>query len=308
MRDLLQDVWHDLRAKRLWPVAALLALAIVAVPAVLTESSAEPSDPAPPPAASAEAPDLPKVQLDVADAESSGVGSALDVFAAKDPFKPPRAVTSSGSTADSGATAGATDGGAGEAPGTGGGTAPGGGIVAPGQPPAPNGPPSTQEYEYVADVTFWQDGKRRKLRGLHKLDMLPNQAAPVLIFMGTSENGGNAVFLVDSTLKAAGEGRCDPGPANCAFVHVGPGSEHSFTNDQGDSYRLRIDEIRRVELGGAVSAADRPLARTATGSTRRFTLPALADLVVATSDPEAAPADSTPPASDAPSSNPQRGR
>ncbi|HYI98678.1 MAG TPA: hypothetical protein VEX36_03215 [Thermoleophilaceae bacterium] len=301
MRDLLQDIWHDLRAKRLWPVAALLALAILAVPAVLLESSAAPSEPEPAPTAGPARAEGPKVQLDTADADSSGVGSALDVFAAKDPFKPPKGVTSSASTADSGATAGATGGDSGATPGGSGDIAPdGGGGVAPGQPPAPGGPDAQPpaEFEYVADVTFWQNGKRRKQRGVHKLDMLPNQAAPVLIFMGASENGGNAVFLVDSTLKAAGEGRCEPSRSNCAFVHIGPGSEHSFTNDLGDSYRLRIDEIRRVRLG-ATSAAEGPLARTSTGSTRRFALPSLVDLVLA---------DGGEPEADDHSSNPQRGR
>jgi hypothetical protein len=309
MRDLLQDVWHDLRAKRLWPVAALLALAILAVPAVLMESSADPAAPEPASSASSTRAEGPKVRLDTADAESSGVGSALDVFAAKDPFKPPKAVTSSASTGDSGTTAGATGDDSGATPGGGGGTAPDGGGVAPGQPPAPGGPGAQPpaEFEYVADVTFWQDGKRRKLRNMHKLDMLPNVAAPVLIFMGASENGGNAVFLVDSTLKTAGEGQCKPSRSNCAFVHIGPGSEHSFTNDLGDSYRLRIDEIRRVKLG-ATSAAEGPLARTSTGSTRRFALPSLVDLVVAAGDVATEAKDAAKPSNGDHSSKPQRGR
>ena len=313
MSDLLQDVWHDLRAKRLWPVAAVLALAIVALPAVLAESSTEPSDTERPPAASPASADRPRVQLDTADAESSGVGSALDVFAAKDPFKPPTGVTRTGAAAGSGTAAGAA--GDDSGPASGGGAPPdGGGLVAPGQPLAPDGPPPTAEFEYVADITFWHDDRRRKLRGLRKLDMLPNPAAPVLIFMGASENGGNAVFLVDSTLKTAGEGRCEPSRSNCAFVHIGPGSEHSFTNDLGHSYRLRVDEIRRVELGAA-AAARGPLARTATGASRRFALPALTDLIVATGGPDAAVVEpktsarkSSAPRADKHSSNPGRGR
>ena len=35
MKIFLLDLWHDLRAKRLWPVAAVLAVALVAVPVVL---------------------------------------------------------------------------------------------------------------------------------------------------------------------------------------------------------------------------------------------------------------------------------
>ena len=32
MKMFFLDLWHDLREKRLWPVAALLLLALVAVP------------------------------------------------------------------------------------------------------------------------------------------------------------------------------------------------------------------------------------------------------------------------------------
>jgi hypothetical protein len=140
----------------------------------------------------------------------------------------------------------------------------------------------TTQYEYVADVTFWHGPHRRKVRGLRKLDMLPNQHAPVLIFMGTADDGGNAVLLVDSTLKAAGEGRCVPEPSNCVYVHLGPGSEHAFTTEEGASYRLRVDEIRRVTAKASASRTRQASARTSKGddaATRRFELPSLVDLV-----------------------------
>jgi hypothetical protein len=173
-------------------------------------------------------------------------------------------------------------------------------------------PPTTRtetaQYEYVADVTFWTGDRRRKVRGLRKLDMLPNQSAPVLIFMGTSGDGGNAVFLVDSTLKAAGEGRCVPSPANCAYVHIGPGSEHAFTTVEGDSYRLRIEEIRRVEVKASAARAARPSARTSVGNrtaSRRFELPSLVDLIAVT---ETTTTPGSAPASENRSSVPADGR
>jgi hypothetical protein len=150
-------------------------------------------------------------------------------------------------------------------------------------------------------VTFWKNDSARRLRGLRKLDMLPNQRVPVLIFMGTSGKGGNAVFLVDSTLKAAGEGRCVPSPANCAYVHLGAGSEHAFSTEEGDAYRLRVDEIRRVKVGASGSRAARPSARTSVGdnaTTRRFELPSLTDLVaVETTETTPVESDSSVPAS-----------
>ena len=275
MSDFIQDTWQDLRAKRLWPVAVALALAIVAIPILLTKSAAQP--PVAEPVASSPQPgDRVAVDLDGGDAASSGAGSALDKFDEGDPFTPPGGIADNGSGSDTAASAaGPSDGGG------------GGGVDDPAPDSSPGRPVAappvtrteTNAYEYVADVTFWSGNRRRKIRGLRKLDMLPNQSAPVLIFMGASKEGGNAVFLVDSTLKAAGEGHCTPSPANCAYVHVGPGSEHAFSTEEGDTYRMRVDEIRRVKVK---SGAARTSARAATGApaaVRRFELPSLADLV-----------------------------
>ena len=299
MNDLFQDVWHDLREKRLWPIALVLAIAIVAVPVLLTKSAAQP--PAPTPVATTPTSDSRvSVSLNGDDAASSESGSTLDHFAEGDPFTPPARIVDRADDTAAAGTAGPSDG---TPPSDGGGSgdgSPPSSSPAP-APPIDVAPPTTRtetaEYEYVADATFWTGDDRREIRGLRKLDMLPDEAAPVLIFMGTSEEGGNAVFLVDSTLTAAGEGRCAPSPVNCAYVHVGPGSEHAFTTAEGDSYRLRIDEIRRVEVMPAGRASARSSARTGVGArpaTRRFELPSLVDLVAVT-ETRTAPAGAPPP-------------
>jgi hypothetical protein len=282
MNDFVQDTWQDLREKRLWPVAVALVIAIVAIPMLLTKSAAQP--PAVNGTSLIESDDEETrvaVTRDDADPASTGTGSALDRFEEGDPFTPPARIANGGGSASASASAAGPAGPAGGGDGAGddGGSAPSGGTDS--EPVAPTPPTTrteTREYEYVADVTFWNGDRRRRLRGLRKLDMLPNQSAPVLIFMGSSEQGGNAVFLVDSTLTATGEGNCVPSGANCAYVHIGPGSEHLFTTEVGDSYRLRVDEIRRVRARGAEASAA-PTASTADGSARRFQLPSLADLV-----------------------------
>jgi hypothetical protein len=129
---------------------------------------------------------------------------------------------------------------------------------------------------------------------MEKLDVLPSQANPLLIFMGVSGGGGNAVFLVDATLQTTGEGKCKPSHGDCAFLYLGAGSEQEFTTEDGDSYRLRIDQIRKVKVGdenasssasasskkskSARAAVEDPTAR------RRFVLPALTDLVEVSGD------------------------
>ena len=43
MNDFLNDLWNDLREKRLWPVAALLLVGLIAVPVVLSKPTEEPA-------------------------------------------------------------------------------------------------------------------------------------------------------------------------------------------------------------------------------------------------------------------------
>jgi hypothetical protein len=290
MKIFLLDLWHDLRAKRLAPVAAVLALALVAVPVVLSKPSEEP---APPPTTARKAPDpkdlkaLASVKLEQTDDR----GSSLGVFDPSDPFRPPKKVTkrskqesdvassvegetpssgtgdtgAGGDTGDTGDTGGGTTGG-GETPSTGGGDA----------------PTTTVQYRYVVDVTFIANGRKRHIKGMERLDMLPSQDSPLLLFLGVTANAGNAVFLVDSTLEAAGEGKCKPRASDCAFLYIGAGSEHEFTNEDGDSYTLRINEIRKVKVDGTAAASRSRSARAAIGSPtprRRFLSPLLADVV-----------------------------
>ena len=298
MRIFLLDVWNDLRAKRIWPVAIVLLAALLAVPVLLAKSA---EDPSPPPAAA-----VPQAKIDgqrelgrlaqvrLAE-EEPGDGSALGVFNPDDPFAPPEGAvkkesdeapqSDAGPTSDTptapSADTGSGGGGSGDTSGT------------PPQPPSGGDDgkaPTTANYRYVIDVTFSSNGRTRRIKGLEKLDILPNEASPLLIFLGVTDNAGNAVFLVDSTLHAAGEGRCKPSGDDCAFLYLGAGSEHEFTNDEGDSYRLRVDEIRKVKVDAAASASSAKKgksARAAVGASaprRRFVTPLLTDLVSTSTD------------------------
>jgi|SRR5829696_521057 len=291
MKIFLLDLWHDLREKRLWPVAAVLVLALVAVPVVLSKSSETP--PAAPVKAVRKAPDpkdlkaLASVKL-TEDAESRG--SSLDTFDPSNPFRPPKAIEKRTREGAGGAST-VTSGGAGDDDGgsTGGGSTGDGGSTGGGDTGSTGGgtgstgggTPTTTQYRYVVDLTFTANGRTRHIKSMERLEMLPSEASPLLLFLGVSSNAGNAVFLVDSTLDAAGEGKCKPRASECAFLYIGAGSEHEFTNEDGDSYTLRIDEIRKVRMGASAAASRRETASAAVGSplaSRRFLSP-LADVV-----------------------------
>lgn len=304
MKVFALDLWQDLREKRLWPVALLLLAGLVAVPVLLAKPA---EDPGPPPAVSSkpaveeeENGQLAEVKLE--EGEDVASGSTLGVFDPSNPFKPPKKVIAasrndSGSSSQAGPAdqSAADDAGSGSGGGSGDdsggadtGTTPpsGGGDTGPDDD---GGEPTTTVYKYVVDVTFTANGRTRRIKGMEKLDMLPNQASPLLIAMGVTVDGGNAVFMVDSTLKAAGEGRCKPSGKECAFAYIGPGSEHVFTEEDGDSYTVRVDEIRKVEVksgatGAKAGKAEGARANASVGSPRRFVPPLLADVVVVASD------------------------
>lgn len=309
MKTFVANLWADLREKRLWPVAVLLLAALVAVPVVLKKSSEQPPPTEPVAAQPRSAPEpkelkgLASVKLEGADI---GDGSSLDTFDPANPFRPPESVikqsedqsgevitqadevTLSDETVQSDAGgAGTTSGEGGTGGGTGGDT---GGDTGGHGDGADDGSgdrttTETTQYTYVLDVTFVSNGRRRKIKGMERLDMLPSAASPLLLFLGASTDGGNAVFLVDSTLQTAGEGKCKPSPSECAFLHLGAGSEHMFTNEDGDSYTLRVDQIRTVKVDDGASsrssrAGGRPRSALASSPRRRrFTAPLISDLV-----------------------------
>jgi hypothetical protein len=302
MKIFMLDLWHDLQQKRLAPVAVALLLGLVAIPVVVAKPADEAS-PAPVPRVSAAQREnadralaaLSQVKLGD---EKVGSGSTLGVFDPKNPFKTPKGVkakpdTSSGPAgagpgSQSGPTSGSTPGSTGGG-NTSGDTSGGGVTTTTGGTTGGETTTTTTVHKYVVDVTFEANGRTRHIKGLEKLDMLPSQDAPLLIFMGVTANGGNAVFMVDSTLKAAGEGKCKPSQSQCAFAYIGAGSEYMFSNEDGDSYRVKIDEIRKVKVGTTGSSAKAGSAKGATarasvGPARRFVPPILGDVVVVASD------------------------
>ena len=192
-----------------------------------------------------------------------------------------------GAPTDTGAT-GTTD--TGTTGGTGGSGGTTGGTDTGGSTPS-DGETKTVVYRYVADVTFiGANGKKRKIKGLERLEILPNESDPLLIFLGASKNGGNAVFLVDSTLTAEGEGKCKPSKDQCGFLYLGPGSEEEFVDQDGNSYTLRVDAIRKEQVTpkriekvpASKSSSDKQTANAAVGddtAVRRFVPQLFGDLV-----------------------------
>jgi hypothetical protein len=323
MKVFLEDLWQDLREKRLWPVAVALALALVAVPVLLKKPFQAPP-PAAPLAQSAADQDL-KHQAKVVLANQESNGSRLNLFDPSDPFRAPASarkkddngVTSASggglaNPADQAASTGSgstlAGGGGSLTPSTGGGGGgfSGGGTTGGGS--IPKSKTKVTKFTYVIDVTYKHNGHTRKEKGMTALEMLPNSSSPLLVFLGVDSKATNAVFIVDSSLKPAplSEGKCKPSNDNCNFLYLGAGNEEVFTTSDGQTYSLQIDGIRRVKVkskstkasskkhkaDAKKSAASTSHDKLVSGQsstqskkpTHRFVPPVLLDLVTVSSD------------------------
>ena len=326
LSSFFTDVWYDLRDKRLWPVAALLLLAVIALPVFVLKPASE--EPAPPAPASAPVPGA--APLPTAVSEAAAGDSRLDVFTAKDPFRPfkevgrdagltrrtARTVADEG-TGSSGDVPGLADTGistggsgeSGEAPSssdgasTGGGSGAGGGSGDTGGGSGSGGgdsgaktpkPVKPKTYTYTVDLRFGQRGEVRERRGVQRLEVLPNERNPLLVFLGVSADGDEAVFLVNSDLKQEGEGACEPSRKDCTFLTLRTDDlfdEHLFTDPaKGRNYYLKLLDIDRVTVETAARRAKRSedarSAGTANASgggrrARSFHVPILGDFVEA---------------------------
>ncbi len=306
LKPLAQGVIADLRARKLLPVAILLAAALVAVPVLLSRSSEPVAVEAAAPVEPVDTAGLPgpAEALGERSLVTLGFGSSSDLgsFDARDPFKPLHALDAGDSvegpsvafapgTGTVGAPAGASGADVGSGPATGGSPSPApdtggdGGGEAPAPAPTPT-PVPERRFTYAVDVTFdGPEGAPRTFRNLPRLSMLPNEAAPVLIFLGVGANANDVVFLVDSTLRASseGEGTCSPSLENCATISIEPGEQQVFLDDKDRRYVLRVDQIREVPLATARQAREREAgsARAAIGApVRRFLPQLLTELLV----------------------------
>jgi len=303
MKALALGVLHDLRDRRLLPVAILLAAAVVGVPALMLKPApaaapvaAQPATPAPgadglpTPEQVLEGGGKPLVSLAVLDEPSN-----LASFESKDPFKPlekigdvlpgdgDAAALADGKSAPTGGSTGDPS------AGGGGGTTPSLPGVDPNTAPAPTAPEDTtpQKFTYTVDATFDGPSGVRRFRNMPRLRMLPSESSPLLVFLGVDAPGEKAVFLVDSTVTMLeGEGNCSPAKDACATLSLEPGERQVFTDGDGQRYTIQIDQIRERSLASVAKAARaarkrKKVASTAVGYSprRRFTPPVLAEIL-----------------------------
>jgi hypothetical protein len=266
MMGFAKNILRDLIDKRLWPVAIALIIALVAVPVVLGGGSESP------------APDVAAVPATTSTTKSGATAKVVSLEAAttgekitrdgkvRDPFLQhhvPKKVddtpATTGTTTTDPATGTTTD--TTTAPTTGGSdTGTGGTSTTPSTTTTTTKPKtkgSTQTYGVA--FKFGEAGTQKSYKNVARLTPLPSTDTPFFVYLGLSDDGKSAIFLIDGDAEPSGDGTCLPSPDDCQQIALKVGDLEFLELGSGTGglvqYQLEMTAITKTEVKNKATAA-----------------------------------------------------
>jgi hypothetical protein len=263
--SFVNDLYRDLRDRRLLVPGLALLVALVAVPALLASGS--PSV-APPPVPS---PAEPTAAQPAVLAEQVGIRDyrkRLEALKSKNPFKQQFALPTPESVAIADDPSGteaepttSTDTATGISPGS---------TLSPATPADPvpsaggtSSPPpghvkhATKLITRVVDVTLGPLGEAKQYDNVRRTDVLPSNDDPIIAFFGASPNGKRAAFLLSAgVVNSDGDGTCAPAPDSCYFLEMKEGDQrYLHIQPEGELepvvYRFKLRRIEEKTVKGS---------------------------------------------------------
>ena len=247
VRKFAGDAIYDLRSRNLLLVVLMLLIAIVAVPVLVWKSS------------SGNAPSPVSLGAQTSAASSQENESAvvayhpgvrnfkkrLNDLSAKDPFVQQFATSAASGTAiDQVSSTGSATAGNSTSISGGAGGGVGGGDGGPGKKTT-----QTLYTYYVTNVAVGESGGAlTPHNGINQFQFLPSQDKPVLVYLGTTSGGTQALFLVSKDVSSVGgNGTCFPTADDCQLLGLnsGAGADMIYGPD-GKTYHLDVTKIKRV--------------------------------------------------------------
>ena len=251
----LQDLFKDMRDRRLIIPAVALLIAIFAVPVLLSS----PSDRAVQVAAPAADPGAVAVKPAVLAVQETGVRDfqeRLDELKRKDPFGDrfaPEAPEAVGDLLEPEEVLSDSPGGVVEPePSV---AEPSGGDTSAGPAPAEAPGPLEQPEAFVlvprvdVEVGVVDRSRRQTINGVKSGEVLPSKEAPAAMFLGNSDGAQSSEFLVSRDVsKVNGEGDCKPSKENCEFLTLRDGESAYLRFADGNRYVITVKDIYFVRV------------------------------------------------------------
>jgi hypothetical protein len=216
-------------SNKLWPIAAVLALAVVVVPMMLSNggSPTTPVAQIPPSPAIPSVSGIPAVSVDdtaVSHAKLNGPshnpfkqlkggGGSSSKGSGSTKTEPTPSQTSSGSSSKSGSTGSTGGNGTGTPTIT---------VTTPTPPPPPDKLTPTQTYDVAISITG-NSGNENTINSLERLSALPSDNNPLLVELGVLEGGKRVLFALQPGTVVRGGGQCVPGPVDCEILSLARG-------------------------------------------------------------------------------------
>jgi hypothetical protein len=249
VQKVFGDIVYDLRSRGLLPVVILLVVAMLAVPILISRGSKDTSATLQPTAAAVTPP--PETEQAVVSYHPPGLRKYQDRLSDQSPNDPfHRKIAHSSSEAGQlNSTVTPTQTGSSSAsPNV---TGPTGSTGSTGSTGTVTHTHHVVLFHSVADISFGDVSQSlQRHKSIPPYAMLPNQTAPVLVYLGSTLDEKRALFSVSKyTDQLTGSGNCAPGPGDCSLLAIGPGqTEDMVYAGDGKTYRLKINKIRRVVI------------------------------------------------------------
>lgn len=247
------DLYADLRDRRLLPLVAVLAVAIIAAP-ILLAGQGEEGEPTPPPAPSAGAAAQASFAVVPAETGLRDYRKRLGHREARNPFRQPPAPKPEG-----GGEGGTESSGGSELAATGGAeTAPVSEALIPTAPAEAGSDANTetttdvvverQIVGYTLNIKAGFEPPLQEQKGVPPMTKLPSPDNAILSYIGLSKDNQRALFLLDSSVTAYyGPVRCTLDKETCSVVEVKPGKTAIFVYGLEETkYRLKLEQIAPV--------------------------------------------------------------
>jgi len=243
--NAVTSIWRQLVRRRLWPVAVLLVAALAAVPVVLAREPAVPT-PGPAPAVTTSKADDAIAEPVVAKVEPEDRSRRRRVLGvAKDPFQPAPVKKDAKKTEKAEEPKPEASKPVESKPST----DTGGGAVTTPVDVAPVTPVAPKKY-YSAGTIIVRlkdpESEQSARFAVKKLEPVPSDEVPLLIYMGLTKNGKKAKFLVDAAVEVDGDGDCKPHPANCETIALAVGETEFLDVIDPEAAADATDESRIV--------------------------------------------------------------